>query len=43
MDKLLEASTQYLHNCCLIISVTRGAGSFVEWKMTSCDSNGVEL
>lgn len=28
MDKLLEASTQYLHNCCLIIFMTRGAGSF---------------
>lgn len=28
MDTLLEASTQYLHNCCLIIFMTRGAGSF---------------
>lgn len=28
MDTLLEGSTQYLHNCCLIIFMTRGAGSF---------------
>lgn len=25
MDKLLEASSQYLHNCCLIIFITCGA------------------
>lgn len=43
MDTLLEAPMQYLRNCCLIIFMTVGLVAFVELKMTSCDSNGVEL
>lgn len=43
MDKLLEASIRYLHNCCLIIFVTHGASSFFRIEDDICDSNGVEL